>query len=237
MIKFKDFILESKSGQEIIAYHSSPYDIDEFNFDDIEIGTQSSTRMEAIYFSNIPQHSWGKNLYKVKIITQNPIIWDMDNTRFDSLSVQEAFDLLLNNSTEWVENDLIDYQDMSKDEAFDLTEWWSEHADLLILKNCVYARHTIEYIVPSPKYNGHSAKIIILEKDIKDDKNTIMIDFREPKNKKDIVQSYVDEMKDFWKNFTSSNLDFSKLKDIVSRAEKDHITQEELSIAYKNTFK
>ena len=151
--------------QEIIAYHSTNDEITEFDFNDhIGNNPQSSTRMEGIYFSNVPQKSWGENIYKVKIITQNPIRWDMSNTRFDSLSVQEAFDALLKDETGWVQEDLVEYQDMDEDEAWELTGWWSENADLIILENCNYAKHNIEYIIPSPNYNGHLAKIVILEK-------------------------------------------------------------------------
>ena len=84
--KFNHFLLENQSQtQEIIAYHSSPYEITKFNFDDIQTNPGSSTRMDALYFSNIPQNSWGENLYKVKIISENPAIFDLTQSRFDSL--------------------------------------------------------------------------------------------------------------------------------------------------------
>ena len=174
--------------------------------------------MNAMYFSNVPQKSWGENLYKVKIITQNPIIWDMENTRFNSLTVQDAFDGLFRGITGYIQKDLVDYQNMDENRAWKLVENWSKKSDLLILKNCIYAKHTIEYIVPSPEYNGHSAKIIILERtvvqtDYKNDTEND-IDLQKDNLQKDNLQTYIDELYNFWTNIKQP-YDISELKDIV----------------------
>jgi hypothetical protein len=173
IIRFNQFLLENNSPQEIIAYHSSPYEITEFNFDDIQTNPGSSTRMDALYFSNIPQNSWGENLYKVKIITENPAIFDLKQSRFDSLSVQEAFDTLLRGETSYMIEDLVEYGDMDETDAEDLVEKWEE-LDLIIINGENYSKHDTEYIVPNPYYNGHSAKIIILKRTINNEKTFIV---------------------------------------------------------------
>jgi hypothetical protein len=146
---------------EYIAYHSTNHIIKEFNFDDIDIGAGSSTRIDGMFFSNIPQKSWGEYTYKVKIISENPAIFDLRKSRLDSLGVQELFDAFLKGETSYMLNDLVDYGDMETEEAELLIDKW-EYLDLIIVTNENYAKHDIEYIVPSPDYNGKSAKIINL---------------------------------------------------------------------------
>lgn len=80
---------------EFIAYHSTDSEINDFSFDGIKIKPNSSTRIDGIFFSDIPQKSWGENIYKVKLISKNPAIFDLSKSRFDSLGIQEAFDALL----------------------------------------------------------------------------------------------------------------------------------------------
>lgn len=186
MIKFENFILEKNSYQEIIVYHSSPYNITKFDFDKIQIKAGSSTRIDGIFFSNKPQQSWGEYLYKIKIITKNPAIFDLKKSQYDSLGVQEVFDALLKGETSYMIDDLIEYggydggdeyynDELDEDEldeiknredAENLVEEWSKNLDLIIITGENYAKHDIEYIVPDPHYNGHSAKIIILEKQL-----------------------------------------------------------------------
>jgi len=64
---FEEYI--NSQPQEIIAYHSTNDIITNFNFKDVDSKSGSSTRINAIFFSNTPQTSWGqltvkKNLTK-----------------------------------------------------------------------------------------------------------------------------------------------------------------------------
>lgn len=156
--KFKLF--ESKQ-YEYIAYHSTFSKINNFDPDKIEPGPQSSTRIDGVFFSDVPQKMWGDKVYKVKIISQNPAIFNMNTTRLDSLGVQELFDNLLRGSTGYMIEDLVEYAEMEEDEAEELAEKWRK-SDLIVLTNCNYANHEIEYIVPNKYYNGNSATIINL---------------------------------------------------------------------------
>lgn len=155
------FLNEGVNNKEFIAYHSSYSKINNFDFDKIEIKPNSSTRIDALFFSDTPQNSWGNYLYKVKIISKNPAIFDLSKSRFDSLGVQEAFDALLRGETSYIIDDLIEYGGMEYEEAENLAEEW-RGLDLIVIENQVYAKHNTEYIVPDPYYNGKSAKIIIL---------------------------------------------------------------------------
>jgi hypothetical protein len=159
---FKQFVNEQiTNGKEFIAYHSSNSKIDKFDFDKIELKPNSSTRMDGMFFSNIPQTSWGDYVYKVKIISQNPAIFDLSKSRFDSLGIQEAFDALLRGDTSYIIDDLVEYGDMEQEAAENLAEEWTS-LDLIVITNQVYGKHDTEYIVPEPYYNGNSAKIINL---------------------------------------------------------------------------
>lgn len=161
----QEYLRENISNNnEFIAYHSSDYNIDDFDFDKIELKANSSTRIDGIFFSNIPQKSWGENVYKVKIISQNPAIFDISKSRFDSLGIQEAFDALLRGDTSYIIDDLVDYGGMDKDDAENLVEKWGD-LDLIVITNQIYGKHSTEYIVPNPYYNGKSAKIINLGKE------------------------------------------------------------------------
>lgn len=162
-----DFLKENnnQNANGIIAYHSTDDFIDDFDFD-YRGKAGSSTRMDGVFFSDIPQKSWGDNVYKVKIISIYKVTYDLDKSRFDSLSVQEAFDALLRGETAYVKEDLensnIDYEEYTEDMLWDLTDDWRKNLDLIIVKNTHYVNHKVEYIVPSPKYNGHSAIIMNL---------------------------------------------------------------------------
>lgn len=147
--------------KEFIAYHSTNSKIDDFDFNDIELKPNSSTRIDGIFFSNVLQTSWGDYVYKVKIISQNPAIFDLSKSRFDSLGIQEAFDALLRGDTSYLINDLVEYGDMEQEDAEILIERWID-LDLIVITNQVYAKHNTEYIIPEPYYNGKSAKIINL---------------------------------------------------------------------------
>lgn len=166
LLNLKQFLLENKKQPiEIIAYHSTNDKIIEFNFKNMNSKAGSSARIDALFFSNIPQKSWGENIYKVKIISKTPAIFDMNTSRFDSMSVQEAFDACLRGDTSYLIEDLIEYKDMGEDKASELVEYWSQNLDLIILENCNYAKHTIEYIIPDSEFflnKGHEAKIINL---------------------------------------------------------------------------
>ncbi|MCK9417646.1 hypothetical protein M0Q97_13470 [Candidatus Dojkabacteria bacterium] len=169
-IKFIEYLSEQINiNKEFIGYHSTDSKIDNFDFDKIELNPNSSTRIDGIFFSNIPQTSWGDNIYKVKIISQNPAFFDLENSRFDSLGIQEAFDALLRGDTSYIIDDLVEYGDMEYEDAEILVEKW-QYLDLIVLTNQVYAKHNIEYIVPNPYYNGKSAKIINLGLEKKDAK-------------------------------------------------------------------
>lgn len=159
--KFSRFKLNESKEYEYIAYHSTDFIIDDFEPDKINPQAGSSTRIDGVFFSDIPQKMWGDYLYKVKIISQNPAIFNMKTTRLDSLGVQELFDNLLRGSTGYMIEDLVEYADMEEDEAEDLAEKWRK-SDLIVLTNCVYANHSTEYIVPNKYYNGNSAQIINL---------------------------------------------------------------------------
>lgn len=162
MKNFHNFVIENSINNiEFIAYHSTDSDIESFNFDDIELKPGSSTRIDGIFFSNIPQKSWGYNVYKVKLISKNPAIFDLSKSRFDSLGIQEAFDALLRQDTSYMIEDLIEYGGMDKDDAEKLVDIWSD-LDLIVITNEVYGKHDTEYIVPDTYYNGNSAKIINL---------------------------------------------------------------------------
>ena len=67
----REVLNEGLNNKEFIAYHSSYSKIDDFDFDKIEIKPNSSTRIDALFFSDTPQKSWGDYLYKVKIISNN----------------------------------------------------------------------------------------------------------------------------------------------------------------------
>ena len=168
--KFKEFILESKleyinkDGKfEFIAYHSTDAIITDFDFSEIELKSNSSTRIDGIFFSNVPQESWGRNIYKVKILSKCPAIFDLRKSRFDSLSVQEAFDALLRGDTSYIIDDLVEYANMEQNEAEKTADNWA-NLDLIVITNQVYAKHDIEFIVPDSYYNGNSAKMINLGK-------------------------------------------------------------------------
>lgn len=158
--KFIQFLNENVNKTEFIGYHSTDDEIDKFNFDDISIKAGSSTRIDGIFFSNTPQTSWGDNIYKVKIISKNPVFFDLRKSRFDSLGIQEAFDALLRGDTFYMIEDLVEYGGMEYENAENLAEDWKEKLDLIIIKNQVYAKHNVEYIVLDSYYNGNSAKII-----------------------------------------------------------------------------
>ncbi len=52
----REYLNENKNiSNEYIAYHSSNSNITNFNFDDIELKPNSSTRIDGIFFSNKPQ--------------------------------------------------------------------------------------------------------------------------------------------------------------------------------------
>lgn len=158
-----EFLNEQLSGnKEFIAYHSTDSKIDNFDFDKIELKPNSSTRIDGMFFSNVPQKSWGKYVYKVKIISQNPAIFDLSKSRFDSLGIQEAFDALLRGETSYMIDDLVEFGDMEQEDAENLVEEWKRSLDLIVITNQVYGKHDTEYIVPEPYYNGKSAKIINL---------------------------------------------------------------------------
>lgn len=158
----REFLNEQVSGdKEFIAYHSTNSKIDNFDFDKIELKPNSSTRIDGIFFSNVPQTSWGDYVYKVKIISQNPAIFDLSKSRFDSLGIQEAFDALLRGDTSYMIEDLVEYGGMEQEDAENLVEEWRD-LDLIVITNQVYGKHDTEYIVPYPYYNGKSAKIINL---------------------------------------------------------------------------
>jgi len=152
---------QMSNNKEFIAYHSTNSKIDDFDFDKIELKPNSSTRIDGMFFSNIPQTSWGDYVYKVKIISQNPAIFDLSKSRFDSLGIQEAFDALLRGDTSYIIDDLVEYGDMEQEAAENLAEEWTS-LDLIVITNQVYGKHDTEYIVPEPYYNGNSAKIINL---------------------------------------------------------------------------
>ena len=159
---FKQFVNEQLVNEkEFIAYHSTNSKIDNFDFDKIELKPNSSTTIDGIFFSNVPQTSWGEYVYKVKIISQNPAIFDLSKSRFDSLGIQEAFDALLRGETSYMIEDLIEYGGMEQEDAENLVEEWI-NLDLIVITNQVYAKHDTEYIVPEPYYNGKSAKVINL---------------------------------------------------------------------------
>lgn len=160
-MRIKKFKLFESKQYEYIAYHSTFSTIDDFDPDKIEPGSQSSTRIDGVFFSDVPQKMWGDKVYKVKIISKNPAIFDMNNSRLDSLGVQELFDNLLRGSTGDMIEDLVNYAGMEEDDAEDLAEKWRK-ADLIVLTNCNYANHETEYIVPNKYYNGNSARIINL---------------------------------------------------------------------------
>ena len=180
--KYKDFLLENiNQHNEYIVYHSSDSVIKEFNFDDVELKANSSTNIDGIFFSDIPQKSWGGFTYKVKLVSKNPIIFDISKSRFDSIGVQEAFDALFRGETSYIIEDLLEYNsdyfidsdDYEYDEEYEqavsentetvenMVQEWTK-ADLIIITNCNYAKHKTEYIVPEPYYNGNSAKMINL---------------------------------------------------------------------------
>jgi len=163
-------IINNTTVYEYIAYHSSNYKINEFDFDKIELKPNSSTRIDGIFFSDLPQTSWGEYIYKVKLSTKNPAIFDISKSRFDSLSIQEAFDALLRGDTSYIVEDLVEYGGMDESDAENLVEQW-ELTDLIVIKNCNYAKHNTEYIVPNPYYNQLSAKITILETKINESIN------------------------------------------------------------------
>ena len=155
-------IAKTCHNKEFIAYHSTNSKIDNFNFEKIEIKPNSSTRIDGIFFSNVPQTSWGDYVYKVKIISQTPAIFDLGKSRFDSLGIQEAFDSLLRGETSYIIEDLVEYGGMEQEDAKNLAEEW-RGLDLIVITNQVYGKHDTEYIVPELYYNGKSAKIIKLE--------------------------------------------------------------------------
>lgn len=160
---FEDYTMNNKNNyKEFIAYHSSyTPNIKEFNFDDVITKSNSSTRIDGIFFTNTPQYSWGEYLYKVKIYSSNPAIFDLSKSRFDSLGVQEVFDAMYRGETSYLIDDLVEYGGMEQEEAELLVDSWTD-SDLIVILNEVYATHDIEYIVPSPFYNGNTAKIKIL---------------------------------------------------------------------------
>lgn len=156
------FLNEQVSGnKEFIGYHSTDSKIDDFDFDKIELKPNSSTRIDGMFFSNVPQTSWGDYVYKVKIISQNPAIFDLSKSRFDSLGVQEAFDVLLRGETSYMIEDLVEYGGMEQEDAENLVDEW-KNLDLIVIRNQVYGKHDTEYIVLEPYYNGKSANIINL---------------------------------------------------------------------------
>ena len=158
----KEYLNEQVSGnKEFIGYHSTNSKIDNFDFDKIELKPNSSTRIDGIFFSNVPQTSWGDYTYKVKIISENPAIFDLSKSRFDSLGIQESFEALLRGDTSYMIEDLVEYGGMEQEEAESLVDEWI-NLDLIVITNQVYGKHDIEYIVPEPYYNGKSAKIINL---------------------------------------------------------------------------
>lgn len=156
----KRLISESES-QIITAYHSSNHTIHDFTeeLSEEHTGNSSSRRIDAIFFSNIPQDTWGKYTYKVKLLTKNPFKFNMNTSRLSSIEVQEAFDAVLRGDFGYLIEDLVEYAGVDEDVAENLADEAS-NADLIILYNSNYANHNIEYIVPFKYYNGKSAKII-----------------------------------------------------------------------------
>lgn len=173
--EFKKILESTDSNYEYIVYHSSNSIIDEFDFNNIVIKPNSSTRIDGIFFSDIPQKSWGEYIYKVKLSAKNPAIFDISKSRFDSLSVQEAFDALLRGDTSYMFEDLVEYGGMDESEAEYMIEQWLT-LDLIVIENCNYARHNTEYIVPAPYYNKMSAEITILETKINESTDNNYVD-------------------------------------------------------------
>jgi hypothetical protein len=167
--------------REFIAYHSTDYQIKDFDFNEVQMKSQSSTRINGIFFSNIPQKSWGDLTYKVKLISKNPCVFDLSKSRFDSLSVQEAFDAnykgmpsyLIEDLLEYNEDYLIDPEDYNDEDEYqmavennkenveNLVESW-QSSDLLIITNQNYAKHDVEYIAISPDYGVQPCQIVNL---------------------------------------------------------------------------
>jgi hypothetical protein len=163
MFKLSELYNTQLSSIKVIGYHSTDDEIDVFDHDELTHNPQSSTFIDGIFFSNVPQKSWGSNTYKATIISQNPAKFNLNTSRFDSMGVQEAFDALLRGETSYMLSDLIEYGGYDNETANQLVEAWS-NLDLIIIYGVQYAEHTIEYIVPDPYYNGNSAKIINMGK-------------------------------------------------------------------------
>jgi len=131
----KEYLNEQVSGnKEFIGYHSTNSKIDNFDFGKIELKPNSSTRIDGFFFSNVQQTSWGDYVYKVKIISQNPAIFDLSKSRYDSLGIQEVFDALLRGETSYMIEDLVEYGGMEQDDAENLVNEWGS-LDLIVITN------------------------------------------------------------------------------------------------------
>ena len=143
----------------VIAYHSSDSKITKFNVDKRKIKPNSSTAIAGLFFSDVPQTTWGKFVYKVQIHFNTPAVFDMNKSTFNSQTVQEAFDAFLRGETSYLQDDLEKCN--SGFNADEIIQKWRK-LDFIVLKNCNYAKHRIEYIVPASSYNGIVAKIVNL---------------------------------------------------------------------------
>jgi uncharacterized protein (DUF2249 family) len=153
-----------ESSNKIVAFHSSPYNIEDFNNFDIQTKSLSSTRIQGLFFSLEPQYSWGEYLYKVEILYKSKLTWDQRESKYDTLGIQEMFDALLRGGTYYICEDALNqsvYQHMSFEELEEYFYDYSENVELFEIKNTSYAKHSNEIIIPDLTYYGRSNSVSI----------------------------------------------------------------------------
>jgi hypothetical protein len=137
----------SNSQVKELVYHSSNKMFDKFDIDFIHSGNRS-TYLEGFYFSNTLQKSFGEYSCSVWLNMTNPIIYDLAESRFDSISIQEAIDAMLRGETSYIINDLIEYGGYEEDYANQLVDNWYDNSDGAIIKNMNYTTtHNTEFII------------------------------------------------------------------------------------------
>lgn len=130
-----------------LVYHSSNEFFDEFDMTFIHTGNRS-TYLEGFYFSDTLQKSFGEYNCSVWLNITNPIIYDLSESRFDSISIQEAIDAMLRGETSYIIEDLIEYGSYDEEYTNKLVDDWYNNSDGAIIKNVNYTTtHNTEYII------------------------------------------------------------------------------------------
>jgi N12 class adenine-specific DNA methylase len=149
---FKKWFGDSKvvdaDGKPLVVYHGTGNTFTSFNLD--QSPTNPSTFLEGAYFANKDSQAFGKTSMPVYLKIENPFVLDLNRSRFDSVSWQEAVDAAVRGDTEYLIEDLVEYGELSREDAEEVAnKVQNKEHDGFIIQNVAYTNHTVEYLIPS----------------------------------------------------------------------------------------